>query len=342
LTIDGVGPFLCLLSASLFGAMPIFGKFAYESGVSPDALLLTRFSLAAVVLAVMLLVRPSLRRTHRDPDGAEPTSRLAASPRRVVGIALGLGAVGYAAQASLYFSALRHMDASLLSLILYTYPVLVTVTAVLLGRDRLTSRRGFALATASGGLLLVLLGAGGTGFHPIGAVLAFGSAVVYTAYIVVSDTVVRHLTPAVLATLVMAGAAGTLAAHAVLTGGIALDFGFSGWFWLTCIALVSTVLSTLAFFAGLRRTGPATTAILSTFEPVVTTALASLTLNEFLRPFQLVGGLLVLASVAVLHVPSRAPSTPPLAQRPMELSGSGSGRRTGRAPWKRYEDDQTR
>ncbi|WP_238449288.1 hypothetical protein [Micromonospora sp. 4G55] len=99
-----------------------------------------------------------------------------------------MAAVGYAAQAGLFLSALQLMDASLLSLILYTYPVLVTVTAVMLGRDRLAAGRSAALVAASGGTLLVLLGAGGVNFHPLGALLAFGSAITYTIYILVADT----------------------------------------------------------------------------------------------------------------------------------------------------------
>src|SRR5207249_4758383 len=58
-------------------------------------------------------------------------------------------------------------------LILYTYTVLVTVTAVLLGRDRLTPGRAAALVAASGGTLLVLLGAGGGSFHPARGVAGF-------------------------------------------------------------------------------------------------------------------------------------------------------------------------
>ena len=161
--LGGMGAALCLLSAACFGAMAIFGKLAYRAGVSPDTLLLVRFTLAAVILALLLAVRPQLR-------GA------GASGRRVVITGLGLGAIGYATQAGLYFSALRVMDASLLSLILYTYPVLVTVAAVLLGRDRLSPARVAALTAASGGTLLVLLGAGGGTVNPVGAVLAFGSA----------------------------------------------------------------------------------------------------------------------------------------------------------------------
>jgi drug/metabolite transporter (DMT)-like permease len=298
--LDRMGPALCLVSAACFGALAIFGRFAYDAGVSPSALLLVRFTLAAALLGVVLLVRPELRRADRAPGG------------RVLATAVGLGAIGYAAQASLFFAALRLMDASLLSLILYTFPVLVTVAAVLLGRDRLTARRGTALVTASAGTLLVLAGAGAASFDPLGALLGFGSAVVYTGYILVADTVVHRLPPVLLSALVMTGAAGTLAARAAFTGGVDLRLTPAAWFWLACIAVVSTVTAMLTFFAGLRRTGPSTAAILSTFEPVVTTALAALTLGEFLTPVQLIGGALVLASVAVLQTarrPEPAPGT---------------------------------
>ena len=46
------------------------------------------------------------------------------------------------------------------------------------------------------------------------------------------------------------------------------------------LVVVSTVLAVLAFFAGLKRTGASTTSILSTFEPVVSTALAAAVLGE--------------------------------------------------------------
>ncbi|MGK5681597.1 DMT family transporter [Actinoplanes sp. URMC 104] len=290
-----MGPALCLASAAFFGAMAVFGKLAYQAGVSPSALLLIRFGLAAVLLALILLVRPELRRRPA------PAGR-AAGRFRVYGVGLGLGAVGYALQAGLYFSALERMDASLLSLILYTYPVLVTLAAVALGRDRLTPARAAALVVASCGTLLVLLGAGAMSLHPVAAVLAFGSAVTYTVYILVSDTVVHRMQPVPLAALVMTGAAAALGVRALATGGVDLGFEPVGWLWLACMAVVSTVLAMLAFFAGLRRTGPSTASILSTFEPVVTTALAALTLGEMLSPVQLAGGVLVLSSVVVLQI----------------------------------------
>jgi drug/metabolite transporter (DMT)-like permease len=294
-----MGAVLCLVSAACFGAMAIFGKFAYDAGVSPAALVLVRFVLAALLLGGVLLLR-------REPV------RIAG---RAMAVAIGLGAFGYATQASLFFSALQRMDASLLSLILYTYPLLVTVGAVLLGRERLTARRGAALLAASAGTLLVLAGAGSGNFRPAGALMAFGAAVTYTIYILVADTVVGRVPPLVLSTLVMAGAALSLGGRALIAGDVHLGFGGAGWFWLLCIAVVSTVAAMLAFFAGLRRTSPSTAAILSTFEPVVTTGLAALTFGESLTPVQLAGGVLVLSSAVVLQLrrretPSRGVGNP--------------------------------
>jgi drug/metabolite transporter (DMT)-like permease len=324
-----MGPLLCLVSAACFGAMAVFGKLAYAEGVSPDALLLIRFCLAAVILGAASFLRPGRRRRPGGDigggtDGGRGTGadrrRLSGGPGRrsspsaaVVLTAILLGAVGYAAQAGLYFAALQRMDASLLSLLLYTYPLMVTVAAAALGRDRLTRRRCVALLVASGGTVLVLLGAGGGRFDGWGALLAVGSAATYTVYILVADTVVDRISPVALSALVMAGAAGTFAVRAALSGGVGLGFGPAGWWWLACIAVVSTVLAMLTFFAGLARTGPSTAAILSTFEPVVTTTLATLVLGDLLTPLQLAGGLLVLAAVVVLQVrtggpPSSAPS----------------------------------
>ena len=307
-----MGPVLCLFSAACFGAMAIFGKLAYSAGVTPSALLLLRFTLAAVLLAGLLVLRPGLRAA---PAGHRPPRGPLGIPGPLVVTGLGLGAVGFATQAVLYFGALERIDASLVVLVLYTYPLLVTVGAALVGRDRLTPGRVVALVLASCGTLLVLLGAGGMSFDLLGVALAFGSAVTYTGYILVADTVVDRVPPVVLAALVMTGASLTLGARAVMSGGIDLGFGPDGWLWIGCITVVSTVLAMLAFFAGLRRTGPSAAAIMSMFEPVVTTGLAALTLDEFLTPVQLAGALVVLSSAALVQLRPRRRQAVPSAEQ---------------------------
>lgn len=296
-----VGPLLVLFSAACFGAMAVFGELAFGAGVTSESLVLIRFTVAALLLGALLLIRPSLRRNEvGDPRPIWPA----------VLIALGLGAFGYAVQASLYFAALERLDAPLVALVLYTFPVMVTVAAVLLGRERFTAPRVVALVSATAGVGLVLAGADGMGFDSLGVVLAFGAAITYTCYILVADTVLNRLPPVVLTTLVMTGAAAALALRAFLVGGVSVSFDRSGWLWIGCIVVLSTVLAVLAFFAGLKRTGASTASILSTFEPVVSTVLAALVLGEMLTPLQLPGAVLVLSAAVIVQIRRGASDEP--------------------------------
>src|SRR5436190_425777 len=146
--------------------------------------------------------------------------------------------------------------------------------------------------------------------------LALSAAVVYTTYILVSQGVAARVAPQVLSALVCTGAAVSLTVGAALLGQLRPGaLSASGWGWLACIALVSTVAAITLFFAGLKRVGPTTASILATVEPVMTVLLAFLVFGERLGALQLVGGALVVSAVPVLHARRRnrtlVPATAP-------------------------------
>jgi len=283
-----MGPLLCLLSASGYGAMAIFAKFAYDAGVGVEELLLLRFALAAVLLLSF----------------AAATGALRGMSRRSMLAWLGMGAIGYAFQSGLYFSALERMDASLLALILYVYPALVLIGAVALGRERASVRRVAALLMTLTGTALVLVGAASVSLDGLGTVMGFAAALTYTVYILVGHRIGAGVSPVALSAFVCLGATCTFALASVRHGGPRLAFGFDGWAWVMALTLVSTVGAILCFFAGLARVGPSGTAILSTLEPVVTVALAAIAFEESLTAVQLLGGALVLGAVLVMQWPT--------------------------------------
>jgi drug/metabolite transporter (DMT)-like permease len=283
------GTVLCIASAAAFGAMGVFGKLAYEQGATVGTLLAVRFLLAAALFWALLATRGDARAVRT-------------LPRRDLAHALLLGACGYALQAGGYFAALERIDASLLALLLYTFPAMVAVAAIVLGRERADARRLVALALASGGLVLVLAGAGTGALEPLGVALGLGAAVVYTTYILASERITSRVGPLLLSALVCTGAAGTLTLAGVVLGTLHPGrLSAAGWGWLAAIAAVSTVTAIALFFAGLRRVGPTTASILSTVEPLVTVGLAFLVFGETLSPVQLTGGALVLGAVVALQ-----------------------------------------
>src|SRR5215212_8462122 len=226
-TAHRLGSTLCIASAIAFGAMAIFGKLAYDAGVGILTLLFVRFSIAAPVLWL-----GALRGGERVFSGAS---------RRTLLAALALGAVGYAMQAGLYFAALARMDASLLSMLLYTFPAMVTVAAIGLGRETASRRRTGALLVSSSGVALVLVGAGASGFDWLGGAMGLGAALTYTGHILVSDDVKVDVPALPLSALVTTGAAVTFGLAGAATGSLDPGSASQGWVWLAAIALVSTV-----------------------------------------------------------------------------------------------------
>jgi drug/metabolite transporter (DMT)-like permease len=288
------GALYCLASAAGFGAMGVFGKLAYDEGVTVGTLLSTRFVLAALLFWLILVcARGGIR-------------ELRSLGRRDLLIAVALGAVGYGAQAGAFFAALDRLDASLLALLVYTYPVLVAVASIAIGREPARRSTAVSLALASTGLVLVLAGAAAGALDALGTALGLTAATVYTGYILISDGVTERVGPLALSTLVCSGA-GVSLTLAGLAGGD-LDPGAvtaEGYAWLGALAVVSTVGAVALFFAGLRRVGPTAASILSTLEPVVTVALAFAVFGESLGPAQLTGGALVLAAVLTVRAPRK-------------------------------------
>src|SRR3954451_17698251 len=199
------GSIFSLASGAAFGSMAIFGKLAYDEGVNVGTLLAARFTFGAALFWMLVVAGGSFREAR-------------GLTRRDVGVGFALGAAGYAAQAGLYFVALERIDASILALLLYTFPAMVTVAAVVIGREHVNARRLIALGLTSVGLVLVLAGAAAGSFDLAGAGLALGAAVVYTTYILVSESAAIRMSPYLLSALVCSGAAVTLTAGSSAIG----------------------------------------------------------------------------------------------------------------------------
>lgn len=281
--------------------MGVFGKLAYEEGATVGTALSVRFTLAAALFWLLLAATRGIK--------------LRGIGRRDLALALSLGLVFYAAQAGAYFAALDRIDASLVSVLVYTYPALVVVVSIALAREPVQPRRIVALACVTAGLVLVLAGAGTGEAEPLGAALALTCALVYTAYVLVGDGISSRVEPRLLSALVCTGAAFTLTLGSLASGD--LDPGAvsaEGWGWLVCVAAISTVAAIGLFFAGLRLVGPSGTAILATTEPLVGVIVAAIVFGDDLSAAQLAGAAVVIAGVVVLQrgpVTYSSGSTPP-------------------------------
>jgi drug/metabolite transporter (DMT)-like permease len=221
--------------------------------------------------------------------------------RRELLTAVALGA-GYSSMALAFAASLKHIEADLADLLLFAYPVLVSLGAAALGRERFTTRRAAALAIATAGIALALTG-GGTGvIDPVGVGLALAAALIYALYVLASSSMLGTTDPFVLAASVSSGAAITFVADAAVHGQLAPRGGVTGIGLVVAVALSSSVIATSAFMAGVRRLGASRASVVSSAEPALTAAFAFAAFGDRLGTVQLMGACLVLASVPILEV----------------------------------------
>jgi len=274
------GLVLIIISAASFGVMPIFARLAYNAGAEPITVLFLRFTIAAVVMNLIMV----LGRT--------------AYPRGLILLELILlGAICYVGESLAYFLALKMTSAGLVALLLYIYPALVTALSAIFLKEHLTRIKFVALFLALSGTALTLRISGGGSL--LGILLGIAAAVDYAIYILLGSRIVRRSGPIGSTTVIITSTAGVYAGIVAIRG-MTYPTTSTGWIAIIAIALISTVLAFVTFFAGLKRIGPTSASTLSTFEPIVAVVLAAIVLGETISPYQVFGGILILAAVVLL------------------------------------------
>ncbi len=274
------GVLFVLFSATGFGAMAIFGKVAFGSGASTVTVLFLRFlSAGTLMIALMAVLRLPW------PRG------------RDLVILITMGAFGYAGQSFCFFSALHHATAGLTGLLLYLHPSMVIIGSAVIGRQKMTLTKVLlALGSLLGILLTVSNGLAGT---PEGIAFGIAAALVYTVYILVGEKVTSR-TGAISASCVIMLSAAAIFGMAMVIEGPFFPKETVGWLAVAAIAIFSTLMPIVFFFAGMRRIGANDASTLSTLEPVVTLFLAYFFLGEVLGPIQSLGAAIVIVAVVIL------------------------------------------
>jgi drug/metabolite transporter (DMT)-like permease len=279
------GAWFIVASATGFASLGILIKYAFAGGANISTILAGRFLIAALFLLVILRVR---------------RISLAISPRSAIQLIL-MGAVGYGGMSMLYANSIHFLPASLTSMLLYTYPGLVTLLAVLVGDELFTFQKGAALLLCSAGLVL-LLGASFDGARLEGVLSVLGAAVIYSGYIVIGNRILKDLDPLVTSLYVCTSAGCTFLVYGMATGNLVLNLSPAGWFSILGIAVFPTLFGVLGFFAGLRLIGATNASIISTLEPLITVILSALLLGERISALQGVGGTVLLFGAVVLQL----------------------------------------
>jgi drug/metabolite transporter (DMT)-like permease len=276
-----VGSGLAVLMSAQFSAVVILGKDLLVGAGRPFVILALRFSGTAVVLAgiAVLSGRPLL------PEPGERRGLILA------------GTIGYGTEAAFYFAALGHGSAAAVTLLFYTYPVMVMLVTMALDRAAPAASLVTALVLAVIGGAVVVVGGAGVEIAAPGVALAICCAIVYTGYLIGADRVVKRTNPLTAALWLAAGAA---IANAFYAGVFGENLVPSGADWWNVIGMSAfTVGAFVTMLSSLQRIGAVRNGIIGVVEPFMVAVLAWLFLSEPIRASTAVGGVLILGGATL-------------------------------------------
>jgi len=303
------GIVLTVISAFAFGSGALFAKPVYGAGVGWHELMAWRFLIGAAAAWLWLAVFPPARAALRSMS------------RRAVLVSIALGVL-YTGNSATYYAGLETVSASLAALMVYTYPAIVAVISLQVGRPLEGRRAWLALVIALAGVALAVGNIEGAAPPPVlGLALVAVSPVIYSAWIVLSarlsgegrEDVGRDAgagaNPTAAGAIMLTATAATYWVTALLLDRPVLpsQIPVEAWIGIAGVGLVSTFIAVQAFYAGAHRLGAARASLVSTVEPIWTIVLASVLFSETLGPLQLVGGAMILIGVVIAQTGGSAP-----------------------------------
>ncbi len=275
-----IGIFLIIVAAASFATSPIFARIAYDAGANPNTFLFIRFAIAATVLTLIMVFK----------DFQWPRGRLLAS-------LILIGGVCFAGLNLSFYTALTLAPVNLVIVIVYMYPALVTLLSALFLKQPITNQKIAALfLTLVGVVVTTGLDWGG---QYLGIVLAITTAAIYSAYFTFGSLSIRKAGPVPSSAVIFISV--TVVYGVLMTiQGFKLPTALSGWTAIILCALFSTVFGIVCLYEGLKRIDPANTAMISTLEVVVATALAVLILGETMSLSKIIGTCMIISAVIIL------------------------------------------
>lgn len=277
-----------ILAGISYGTNPLFGKALMESGVPVMVMLFFRYAFAALFLAALLLFKKESFRAKRNNLGLL--------------ILLGLF---FAGSSITLFCSYEFIPSGLATTLIYLYPVIVALMMVFL-RIYPGWQTWTAIAVTFVGIVLLSTPSGDVPIRPVGVLLAVGSALCYSFYLVIINRSkrIRNVSEHTLTFYSLVTGAVLFAVIRTVQGGGMLTGidTLSDWGNLIGLAIIPTMVSMLTIAISSRYIGPTKTAVLGVFEPLTAILIGTLLFGEALTTKMAAGIALCVAAVIFMIV----------------------------------------
>ena len=280
MTTEVKGLILAVLSAVLYGSLPIIGLKITATGLSIEAMLFFRFILSFILLACLF-----------------PSAVFSVNKKMFKQFCFAV--LGYVVSSFFYFKSAEYIDTGLAMTVFFIYPMILALINYVLLRETLPMSQKLGMVFAFVALLFLT----DFKFHYqgnmfIGFMLGIIGGTGYALYVFLTRS--TGLPPITVTAWVCFGAALFFAVQSLMTKTLAAPPLSVVWY-LAALPIICTVLPIIFFIQAASLIGTIKTSLISILEPATTLALGMFFLSEQITCVQAVGLVFMVISLFVME-----------------------------------------
>ena len=278
------GFILGAIAAASYGMNPLFTLPLYSAGMSVDTVLFYRYSLAVIVLGIMMKFQKQ----------SFAIKRVDVLPLCIMGLL-------FAFSSLFLFMSYNYMDAGIASTILFVYPVLVAIIMAVVFKEKVSPITMFSIALAFVGISMLCKSPGGQTLSLVGITFVFLSSLSYAIYIVgVNRSSLKDMPIAKLTFYVLLFGLSVYVVRLQFCTELQVIPTPMLWINSVSLAVFPTVISLVTMTKAIHYIGSTPTAILGALEPVTALFFGVLVFGEQLTPRIILGILMVITAVTLI------------------------------------------
>ena len=283
-----LGVFYVILSAILFGTMPLLTRIAYAHGSNAYTAAFGRFFFGSIMMWLICFVSPGC----------------SIKIKKEQFLALLKLSVPYALMPILLYASYTYIDSGMATTLHFTYPVAVMLILAIFFRSRPDAKQIICAILCVGGMALLYTPNGQIRVE--GIILAVASGIIYAVYIVLlGKSTVKGLHSLVLAFWISLLSTAEIGIIAFFSKKLVFSLDATGWTAEFGLALFATVFALVLFQKGVFLCGEVKASLFSTFEPLTGIIIGVVVFHEELTAKELAGIIGILAAAVLLVMPTR-------------------------------------
>lgn len=292
------GVLLVLIGAASLSTKSIFVKLSFRHGIDGTTALMLRMLFALPYYIGILFF--ATRRNKIKTSWTIYTKVIA------------IGISGFYLASIFDFVGLQYVQANLERLIVFMYPTFVLILGAWIFKRKVSRVQMIATSIAYLGIVVAFLS---QDFEVTGRDAYLGtfyivlSAFFYAIFLVFSDKLIHSMGTVLFNSVCMlSGIIAVLIHYTIFYGIDILGFDWQVYVYGFLMAVIATIIPTLALTKGISLIGSSNAAILSTFGPVATISMSYFILHEPFSFLQGVGTVMVLLGVLFLSLKGKSSS----------------------------------